>query len=144
MKRVVTGVNGQGMSYVVSSEEIGEGIVWEFRPELIRDWITAIDPDEAANQIEPSVVGGSTWAQVTIAPGVAGAETLGVDSQGFHTTRTIDFVYILDGDLTLFLDEGKADLQKGDCVIQQATRHAWRNSSGKSTTILVLIHKPSI
>jgi mannose-6-phosphate isomerase-like protein (cupin superfamily) len=145
MIRVVTGVNEEGKSYVMSSDEIEEGIVWAFKPEQVRHWIAAIDPNDAAVQFELGMVAGdATWSQAKIEPGTAVKGLPGVDEQGFHTTRTVDFVYVLEGQLTMFLDEGSVELRKGDFVVQQATRHAWENKSDKPTSILVLQHKPSI
>jgi mannose-6-phosphate isomerase-like protein (cupin superfamily) len=142
MKRVVTGVDEQGLSYILSDDVVEEGVIWRYRPEHIRDWIAGIDPDAAADKLEPPG-GGATWAQTTIAPGISAANRPGIDDRGFHTTRTIDFVYVLEGELTLELDRGKVELQKGDFVVQQATHHAWHNASDEPAKILALMHKPS-
>ncbi len=49
---------------------------------------------------------------------------------GRHRTRTIDFIQILDGEISLSLDDGASlDLSPGDCVIQRGTWHTWTNSS---------------
>ncbi|NER60725.1 cupin domain-containing protein [Pseudomonas sp. MAFF212428] len=48
-----------------------------------------------------------------------------------HRTPTVDYVVILEGELWLELDDGQQRLLRaGDVVIQNATRHAWRNTSG--------------
>ena len=50
------------------------------------------------------------------------------DAPGMHTTATIDFEVVLDGEVWLELDDGKeVHLQPGDSVVQNGTRHAWRN-----------------
>jgi quercetin dioxygenase-like cupin family protein len=41
------------------------------------------------------------------------------------------------------VDEGRIALEKGDFVIQQATRHAWKNDSDKPALLLALIHRPN-
>jgi hypothetical protein len=47
---------------------------------------------------------------------------------GMHTTDTIDFEVVLDGTVELELDDGKfVTLQVGDTVVQNGTRHRWRN-----------------
>lgn len=47
-----------------------------------------------------------------------------------HRTPTVDYVVILEGELWLELDDGQQRrLSVGDVVIQNATRHAWRNTS---------------
>jgi cupin domain len=48
--------------------------------------------------------------------------------RGMHTTPTIDFEVILEGELTLELDNGvTAVLSPGDTVVQNGTRHRWIN-----------------
>jgi mannose-6-phosphate isomerase-like protein (cupin superfamily) len=50
------------------------------------------------------------------------------DNPGMHTTDTIDFEYVLSGDLVLELDDGaEVALHAGDTVIQNGTRHRWHN-----------------
>jgi mannose-6-phosphate isomerase-like protein (cupin superfamily) len=50
------------------------------------------------------------------------------DNPGFHTTDTIDYGVVVRGEMTLELDDGqKVHLRQGDCVIQNGTRHRWRN-----------------
>ena len=50
------------------------------------------------------------------------------DDFGMHTTPTIDYDIIISGELWMELDDGvEVHLTPGDCVIQNGTRHAWRN-----------------
>lgn len=50
------------------------------------------------------------------------------DAPGMHTTPTIDFEVVLSGEVWLELDDGvEVHLKPGDCVVQNGTRHAWRN-----------------
>ena len=46
---------------------------------------------------------------------------------------------ILDGEVTLAVDEGTVDLETGDCVVQRGTNHAWRNQSGRPVRMLVVM-----
>ena len=49
-----------------------------------------------------------------------------------HRTSTIDYVFILDGELEMELDGGEwVHLQAGDIVIQRGTNHAWENKSDR-------------
>jgi len=72
-------------------------------------------------------------------PGLA--ETFEPSAPGMHTTDTVDYGVLLEGELTLDLDDGVArDLKVHDVVVQNGTRHAWRNkSSGPATMLFVLI-----
>ena len=54
------------------------------------------------------------------------------DDPAMHTTDTIDYNIILSGEIWLELDDGnKVYLKPGDCVIQNGTRHAWRNEGAE-------------
>jgi quercetin dioxygenase-like cupin family protein len=46
---------------------------------------------------------------------------------GMHTTPTIDYGIVMQGEITLELDSGSVQLTQGDIVVQRATAHAWRN-----------------
>ena len=50
------------------------------------------------------------------------------DNPGMHTTNTIDFEYVISGEVFLELNDGvEIHLQPGDTVVQNGTRHRWRN-----------------
>jgi mannose-6-phosphate isomerase-like protein (cupin superfamily) len=64
--------------------------------------------------------------QARAQPGLA--ERFEPDAPGMHTTDTIDYAVVLDGAIMLELDAGETvALSRGDVVIQNGTRHAWRN-----------------
>ena len=54
---------------------------------------------------------------------------------GMHKTRTIDYVILLAGELTLLLERGEVQLKPFDVVVQRGTNHAWVNK-GKTPAIL--------
>jgi hypothetical protein len=55
-----------------------------------------------------------------------------IDNPGMHTTDTVDYGIVLDGEVWLELDDGKQiHLQQHDAVVQNGTRHAWRNKGQK-------------
>ena len=50
------------------------------------------------------------------------------DAPGMHTSDTIDYGIVVRGEMTLELDDGqKVHLRQGDCIVQNGTRHRWRN-----------------
>ena len=60
------------------------------------------------------------------------------ENPGFHTSPTIDFEYIVSGEVWLELDDGKEVLLKpGDTVVQNGTRHAWRNKAKEPCVMLL-------
>lgn len=49
------------------------------------------------------------------------------DKAGMHTTKTIDFLVILSGEVYLTVGESEVLLKPGDCVVQGGVQHAWHN-----------------
>jgi hypothetical protein len=67
-------------------------------------------------------------------PGIA--ERFEPDAPGMHRTDTLDYAVVLSGEIWLELDDGaERHLVKNDVVIQQATRHAWRNKANAPATL---------
>ncbi|KAF4631858.1 hypothetical protein G7Y89_g6271 [Cudoniella acicularis] len=68
--------------------------------------------------------GASTCVVLDFAPNPTGEE-------GFmHRTTTLDYVFIMDGELELALDSGeKRIVRKGDVVLQRECMHSWKNIS---------------
>jgi mannose-6-phosphate isomerase-like protein (cupin superfamily) len=56
-----------------------------------------------------------------------------------HRTETIDYGVVLEGQLTLILDDVEVDLNPGDIVVQRGTNHAWSNRSDKPCRILFIL-----
>jgi mannose-6-phosphate isomerase-like protein (cupin superfamily) len=44
-----------------------------------------------------------------------------------HRTASIDYGIVLEGQITLVLDDSEVTLQAGDVVVQRGTDHAWAN-----------------
>src|SRR5689334_22208589 len=62
------------------------------------------------------------------------------ENPGMHTTDTVDFDFVVSGEVWLELDNGaEVHLHAGDCVVQNGTRHAWRNRTSNPTVIAVAI-----
>jgi hypothetical protein len=71
-------------------------------------------------------------------PGLA--ELFEQDHPGMHTTNTLDYDIVLDGEIWLELDDGvQTHLRAGDVAIQCGTRHAWRNLSERTTTMAFVL-----
>lgn len=50
---------------------------------------------------------------------------------GMHTTDTVDYAIMLEGEIVAIMDEGETVMRAGDVLIQRGTAHAWANRSGK-------------
>ena len=128
VKRVVTITGADGRSRVLHGEDElvpfrWGTVVWPLHPD---------DPNRVA--LEPGEV---SWRLYTLASNeeldAYIAERYGDrgnEQAGMHRTPTIDFVCVLAGRVQLVLDEEAVELGPGDCVVQQATTHAWRVVEG--------------
>jgi Cupin domain len=56
-----------------------------------------------------------------------------------HRTETVDYGIMLEGELTLLMDEGETVVRRGDIVIQRGTNHGWANRSGKPCRIAFVL-----
>lgn len=62
------------------------------------------------------------------------------DEAGFHQTSSIDYGIVLDGTLTLELSNGsRTILNRYDVIVQNGTRHAWRNETDAPATIAFVL-----
>jgi hypothetical protein len=68
--------------------------------------------------------------------GAAGAHVPDGRHPGFHRTESVDFIVLLEGEVTLMLDEDERTMKPFDVVIQRGTNHAWVNYG--TTTALML------
>jgi hypothetical protein len=57
----------------------------------------------------------------------------------FHRTQTIDYGIVLDGEITLLVDEGETTLYAGDICIQRGTNHGWVNRGTKPCRIAFIL-----
>ena len=56
-----------------------------------------------------------------------------------HRTESVDYGVVIDGELTLVLDEGEVLLRPGSVVVQRGTNHAWANRSDKPCRMLFIL-----
>jgi hypothetical protein len=71
-------------------------------------------------------------------PGLA--ECFEPDGSGMHRTNSVDYDVIVSGELWLELDDGEVrHVKAGDVVIQNGTRHAWRNRSDTAATMVSVL-----
>ena len=55
-------------------------------------------------------------------------------------TRTVDFVCVLEGEITLVLDTQEVAMKQGEIAVLRGANHAWSNSSAKAARISVCTH----
>ena len=168
VRRVTTGHNPQGKAVFVSDTGV-DGVALSLLPgaEFHKLWGADVPPrfpDAGSQPSAPSYfppLGGFRFMMFTVAPisvlqrskidpialraemeatlpGLA--EHMEPKSPGMHTTDTIDFEYIISGEVWLELDDGATvHLRTGDTVVQNGTRHAWRNKGSVPCVIVVFM-----
>jgi mannose-6-phosphate isomerase-like protein (cupin superfamily) len=63
-----------------------------------------------------------------------------LDDPGMHTTDTTDYEIVLSGQVVLELDDGaEVTLSPGDTVVQNGTRHSWRNRGTEPAVLGVVL-----
>jgi hypothetical protein len=169
MRRVVTGHDSNGRSVViddglpprthqfVSFPGFTSSLAWATDPGLPASR-AGEDPTGKTESLLPAP-GGTRLILLTLPPdaGMAspefdgpgyGAEQMAhspglaetFEADGMHTTPTVDYTIVLDGEVWLELDNGHlTHLTAGDVVIQNATRHGWRNRSDKPVTLAAIL-----
>ncbi len=168
VRRVTTGHSAEGKAVVASDTEV-DGIALTQLPgaEFHRLWGGDVLPRFPDDGSQPDgreyfpPLGGFRFMMFTVAPhstsrrAAADRHALATEmeanlpglashmepnSPGMHTTDTIDFEYIIEGDVWLDLDEGATvHLNTGDTVVQNGTRHRWRNESAEPCRIVVFM-----
>ena len=171
-RRIVTGIDTDGKSYVVhdgetpGSTDIGRIILDDLwvddpanpDPDAARDPVAGgsnalvappdgsvvrvvrfMPPDRPDRPTDEQIAANAARfdAGDAMEAGAAGEE-------GWHTTRTIDYGIVLEGEVDLGLDSGWTRVRAGDIVVQRATRHAWRVPGDEPCSVaFVLISSPN-
>lgn len=99
--------------------------------------VVCFPPDSV--MADPAFDGAAATAeQVQHLPGFA--ERFEAEHPGMHTTDSIDYDIVLDGEIWLELDDGaEVHLKQGDIAVQCGTRHAWRNKGTKTATMAFVL-----
>jgi hypothetical protein len=165
VRRVVTGFDEKGRSCVVSDGPaprthdfvhipgFSNTLVWSMQ-DVTAPRGTPADLSVTTESLLPGPAGSgmtmvrfppsSVFASIDVAaadaeqrqalPGLA--HRFDPERPGFHTTPTVDYVIVLDGELWLELDHGPQTLlRKGDVVIQNGTPHAWHNRTSQPAVL---------
>ncbi|HXX91748.1 MAG TPA: cupin domain-containing protein [Acidimicrobiales bacterium] len=169
VRLVVTGHDEAGTALVTSDSEISP-VTLSLVPgfESFELWSLTHAPAIPDDTGGPGVAhyfpsaGGAVFRVVTFPPDDAGGPGAGADlgaalaeaqekvpdlvaklepaDPGMHSTDTVDFAVVVEGELDLELDEKRTvHVGPGDCVVQRGTRHAWRNRSGQPARVAFIL-----
>jgi mannose-6-phosphate isomerase-like protein (cupin superfamily) len=56
-----------------------------------------------------------------------------------HRTESVDYGVVIEGEMTLVLDDSEVSLRPGSVVVQRGTNHAWANRSGRPCRMLFVL-----
>ncbi len=163
LRRVVTGHSAEGQAVFASDEQV-EPVSVSGTSTLHPIW-AADDaptfPDDGSPLPTTGYwppVGGFRYLLMTIAPGdgpgTGSAVDIGElnrlmpgltdvmepDEPGMHTSDTVDLEIVVSGQITLELDDGvMKTMGPGDAIIQNGTRHRWRNLGTEAARVAVIL-----
>ena len=157
-RRIVTGHDADGKSIIaIDGPATQFGAYWQTEG-TPADNRAKGDAAQGVRSLEPAI-GGSIFRYAVIPPedpsvprekreaeiakafAQMGAEHCRPDTTrdpGMHKTRTVDYVILLSGEVTLLLERGEVDLKPFDVVVQRGTNHAWINK-GKEPAVIAAV-----
>ena len=162
LRRIVTGRDAHGRSYVVADKEpraLGtfhemwatEGAPAGYGSEdEVADRRVKLEPPERGTVFrffrvdpeDPSVDAEELERRAAKAFGSIGAAHCRPDTARhayMHETRTVDYIIVLEGKVTLLLDDDAVDLEPHDVVIQRGTNHAWINRGTEPALLAAIL-----
>jgi mannose-6-phosphate isomerase-like protein (cupin superfamily) len=99
--------------------------------------VFTVPPDDTALPDDFDVAAGLADLEEKL-PGLPGH--MEPENPGMHTTDTIDYLFVASGEAVLELDEGaEVVVRVGDTVVQNGTRHRWRNPGAEPCVMIVIL-----
>jgi quercetin dioxygenase-like cupin family protein len=154
IRRVVTGHDAQGRAVVVMDQPArrvlhrptrpgvcvtdlwatsGRPAAWAGGDPADRPVVLHPPPDGTVFRViqfdpeDPDVLARTDGAAAFAAMGAEGTVIAGARHPYMHRTATVDYAVVLQGSITMLLDDEDVELSAGDVVIQNGTSHAWSN-----------------
>lgn len=152
VRRIVTGENAQGKSCFISDGPTPNVVMRPGLPIAQVVWITGEgrapgeEPAPPGHDCGFHSKGGSLLRIVDFPPDAAYDENelrQFLDKNGvrdkdenarhfwFHKTASLDYAFVLEGEIWALMDDGEKLMVAGDVLIQRATNHSWANRSDK-------------
>lgn len=164
-KRIITGHNAAGRSVVTITDDGAHGLnnlseIW------ITDTVPADNSGNNDTTDRPVTLappdGGARFRYFRVAPESAAAamdpdarrelvaerfaEMDAADAlvdtsrhPAMHKTRTVDYIILLSGNVTMLLDDDEVDLEPFDVVVQRGTNHAWVNHGTEEALLIAVL-----
>lgn len=135
-RRVITGIGPDGKSCVLIDgplRDMGAGgggkLAWH-TASVPADNSGTEDADPGPFGFDLMHSGGTLFMVMEFAPG---------GPEFWHATDTLEYVAMLEGEVTLDLENGSVTLSAGDVLVDRGVVHSWRNDSGKPARAAIVI-----
>lgn len=56
-----------------------------------------------------------------------------------HKTRTVDYIILLKGEVTMLVDDGEVHMKPLDVLIQRGTNHGWVNNGAETAVLMAVL-----
>ncbi|MFT4123084.1 MAG: cupin domain-containing protein [Microbacteriaceae bacterium] len=146
-RRIVTGHDESGRSVVLSdgpvpvsrelpADRVGFHEVWV--TEQTPAPIAAVEPGEPTERVlqVPPPRHGTRIRVNEFLPG-------GLDENGLqspvHRTESVDYGIVIEGEITLLLDDSEVVARAGDIIVQRGTSHAWANRGDTPARVVFVL-----
>jgi len=168
IRRIVSGHNAQGKSIFIMDGNVGTpaGRRSSAGTSVVELWQTDTTPADNSGDKDPTdhafrlppPANGSVFRVVEYPPDKerfaamsgqdwsADAKSQGYQRTGgaarhagFHKTDTIDYAFVIEGEIVALMDEGEKLMKTGDVLIQRGTNHAWANRSDKPARVAFIL-----
>lgn len=145
-RRIVTGHDDNGISVIVSDGPVPmTKVLPEDGVAFHEIWVTQSVPAEIHAGAEDPTAGAVTVPPPTHGTRIRVNEFLPghLDDRGLqspvHRTESIDYGIVLEGEITLLLDDSEVTAHAGDIVIQRGTDHAWANRGDSAARVAFVL-----
>lgn len=89
-----------------------------------------------SQMVVPDDLSAAITESARLAPGLEDAVS---EPDGWHYTATVDLEYVIEGEFTLYLDDGASKvLRAGDCIVHCGEKHSWVNEGDRQATMLLV------
>lgn len=134
IRRVATGQNAAGKSYIAVDETVAIDDVWS---------TTADEPlgptpsgEQRSDFSHPT---GETRFFVAALPPSTDPKPDLTNRIGFHKTPGVAYCYVLNGEVMFLVDEEEVRLKAGDLIIERGTDHSWRNEGSEPVGLAIVL-----
>jgi mannose-6-phosphate isomerase-like protein (cupin superfamily) len=155
IRRVVTGHDAQGRS-IFTEDQLAPSV--HNNPKrvgyhLTQLWMTDQTPAFVGNEPDPTSrplkleppKNGTVVRIIEFGPEGEWLEKIDTQDTGdakhpfMHRTESVDYALVLEGEITIVLDNEEVLLKTGDFLVERGTNHAWANRSGKMCRMLFVL-----